>query len=158
LLREPRSPYDTQADMSGWTRQRHYLPVRLHLRVRATGEGTLLELQEARACDAGSWGLKAAADLPHLTGWRYGLMELLYNSEAFSVVQISVAGRGDEVMPLRGGFEIVDKSTRKGIYIEGALWPMAFSAECRPSWLKVPTSRRWTTSSPATRRWPNNRC
>jgi hypothetical protein len=48
-------------------------------------------------------------------------MELLYNSEAFSVVQISVAGAADEGMPLRGGFEIVDKSTRKGIYIEGAL-------------------------------------
>jgi len=47
LLREPRRPYDTQAHV--WLDpQRHYLPVRLHLRVRATGEGTLLELQEAR--------------------------------------------------------------------------------------------------------------
>lgn len=48
-------------------------------------------------------------------------MELLYNSEAFSVVQISLAGSGDELVSLRGGFEIVDKSARKGIYIEGAL-------------------------------------
>lgn len=48
-------------------------------------------------------------------------MELLYNSDAFSVLQISVAGAADEIMPLRGGFEIVDKSARKGIYIEGAL-------------------------------------
>jgi hypothetical protein len=48
-------------------------------------------------------------------------MELLYNSESFSVVQISVPAAADELMPLRGGFEIVDKSARKGIYIEGAL-------------------------------------
>lgn len=48
-------------------------------------------------------------------------MELLYNSEAFSVLQINVPGAADEIMPLRGGFEIVDKSARKGIYIEGAL-------------------------------------
>lgn len=47
LLREPRRPYDTQAHV--WLDPaRHHLPVRLHLRVRATGEGTLLELQEDR--------------------------------------------------------------------------------------------------------------
>lgn len=46
LLREPRRPYDTQAHV--WLDpHRHHLPVRLHLRVRATGEGTLLELQQA---------------------------------------------------------------------------------------------------------------
>jgi hypothetical protein len=45
LHREPRRPYDTHADI--WLDPaRHYLPVRLHLRVRATGEGTLLELQD----------------------------------------------------------------------------------------------------------------
>ena len=44
LLREPRRPYDTQAHV--WLDPaRHHLPVRLHLRVPATGEGTLLELQ-----------------------------------------------------------------------------------------------------------------
>lgn len=48
-------------------------------------------------------------------------MQLLYNSEAFTVLQISVADADDEGMALRGGFEIVDKSSRKGIYIEGAL-------------------------------------
>jgi hypothetical protein len=48
-------------------------------------------------------------------------MQLLYNSETFAVVQISVPGAPDDAMPLRGGFEIVDKSSRKGIYIEGAL-------------------------------------
>lgn len=45
LYREPRRPYDTHADI--WLDPaRHYLPVRLHLRVRATGEGTLLELRD----------------------------------------------------------------------------------------------------------------
>ena len=48
-------------------------------------------------------------------------MQLLYNSEAFTVLQISVSDAEDEGVPLRGGFEIVDKSSRKGIYIEGAL-------------------------------------
>jgi hypothetical protein len=48
-------------------------------------------------------------------------MQLLYNSDSFTVVQISVAGAEGELMPLRGGFEIVDKSSRKGIYIEGAV-------------------------------------
>lgn len=42
LLREPQQPYDTQAHV--WLDPaQHHLPVRLHLRVRATGEGTLLE-------------------------------------------------------------------------------------------------------------------
>ena len=45
LYREPRRPYDTHADI--WLDPaRHYLPVRLQLRVRATGEGTLLELRD----------------------------------------------------------------------------------------------------------------
>ncbi len=48
-------------------------------------------------------------------------MQLLYNSESFAVVQISVPGEADEASPWRGGFEIVDKSSRKGIYIEGTL-------------------------------------
>jgi hypothetical protein len=48
-------------------------------------------------------------------------MQLLYNSEAFTVLQISVSDAEVEGAPLRGGFEIVDKSSRKGIYIEGAL-------------------------------------
>lgn len=47
LLREPRRPYDTRAQV--WLDPaRQYLPVRLHLKVLATGEGTLMELQQAR--------------------------------------------------------------------------------------------------------------
>lgn len=47
LLREPRRPYDTQAHV--WLDPaQHHLPVRLHLRVQATGEGTLLEWQPPR--------------------------------------------------------------------------------------------------------------
>ena len=44
LLREPRRPYDTQAQV--WLDpERHHLPVQALLRVRATGEGTELRLQ-----------------------------------------------------------------------------------------------------------------
>jgi len=44
LLREPRRPYDTQAQV--WLDPaRHHLPVQALLRVRATGEGTELRLQ-----------------------------------------------------------------------------------------------------------------
>jgi hypothetical protein len=43
-LREPRRPYDTQAQV--WLDPaRHHLPVQALLRVRATGEGTELRLQ-----------------------------------------------------------------------------------------------------------------
>jgi hypothetical protein len=45
LHREPLRPYDTQVDV--WLDpRRHFLPVRLLLRVRATGEATELRLQE----------------------------------------------------------------------------------------------------------------
>ena len=45
LVREPRRPYDTQVQV--WLDpQRHHLPVQMLLRVRATGEGTELRLQE----------------------------------------------------------------------------------------------------------------
>jgi hypothetical protein len=49
-------------------------------------------------------------------------MQMLYNSDSFAVLQIefgladaSAEGTG------RGGFEIVDKFARKGIFIEGAV-------------------------------------
>ncbi len=51
-------------------------------------------------------------------------MHMLYNSESFVVVRFDVpAGDGVETSeaPVRGGFEIVDKSAGKGIFIEGAL-------------------------------------
>jgi hypothetical protein len=49
-------------------------------------------------------------------------MQMLYNSDSFAVLQIdlgvSEAGAPDGS---RGGFEIVDKFARKGIFIEGAV-------------------------------------
>ncbi len=56
-------------------------------------------------------------------------MQMVYNSDSFVVVQIDVANdaavadgsaAAGEPAP-RGGFEIVDKFARKGIFIEGAV-------------------------------------
>ena len=48
LTREPRRPYDTQVQV--WLDPaRHFLPARVSLLVRATGEGTVLELQQLLA-------------------------------------------------------------------------------------------------------------
>jgi hypothetical protein len=49
-------------------------------------------------------------------------MQLLYNSDSFAVLQIEfglsdVPAEGGS----RGGYEIVDKFARKGIFIEGAV-------------------------------------
>jgi Protein of unknown function (DUF3567) len=49
-------------------------------------------------------------------------MQMLYNSDSFAVLQIEfglpdAAAEGGS----RGGFEIVDKFARKGIFIEGAV-------------------------------------
>lgn len=52
-------------------------------------------------------------------------MNLVYNSDAFAVVQITLApedqaaNAGDETP--QGGYEIVDKFAKKGIFIDGAL-------------------------------------
>lgn len=52
-------------------------------------------------------------------------MHLLYNSDSFVVVQFEVpadAAVPDTALALkRGGYEIVDKFSRKEIFIEGAL-------------------------------------
>lgn len=50
-------------------------------------------------------------------------MQMLYNSDNFAVLQIDVGGPEAESAPSvsRGGFEIVDKFARKGIFIEGAV-------------------------------------
>lgn len=55
-------------------------------------------------------------------------MQMLYNSDSFTVLRFDTAatsptdGPHDQTKPpARGGFEIMDKSTRKGIYLEGAL-------------------------------------
>ncbi len=49
-------------------------------------------------------------------------MQLLYNSDSFTVLQIDVpASDGGGAGLARGGYEIVDKFARKGIFIEGAV-------------------------------------
>jgi hypothetical protein len=49
-------------------------------------------------------------------------MQMLYNSDSFAVLQIDVpASEAGLVASARGGYEIVDKFARKGIFIEGAL-------------------------------------
>lgn len=59
-------------------------------------------------------------------------MNLVYNSDSYAVVQISLE-EGEEAAagaegastshgtPTRGGYEIVDKAAKKGIFIDGAL-------------------------------------
>ncbi len=49
-------------------------------------------------------------------------MQMLYNSDSFAVLQIEFGepATGAEG-PVRGGYEIVDKFARKGIFIEGAV-------------------------------------
>ena len=49
-------------------------------------------------------------------------MQMLYNSDSFAVLQIDFAlADGQAEGAPRGGFEIVDKFARKGIFIEGAV-------------------------------------
>jgi hypothetical protein len=48
-------------------------------------------------------------------------MQMLYNSDSYVVVEVEVPGREGGDPLARGGYEIVDKFARKGIFIEGAL-------------------------------------
>lgn len=50
-------------------------------------------------------------------------MNLVYNSDSFAVVQITLAdgAPSESAAEPTGGYEIVDKLARKGIYIDGAL-------------------------------------
>ncbi len=49
-------------------------------------------------------------------------MQMLYNSDSFAVLQIEFGMPDAEAEgATRGGFEIVDKHARKGIFIEGAI-------------------------------------
>jgi hypothetical protein len=49
-------------------------------------------------------------------------MQMLYNSDSFAVLQIEFGLPDAEAEGnTRGGFEIVDKAARKGIFIEGAV-------------------------------------
>ena len=45
-------------------------------------------------------------------------MQLLYNSDNFSVAAVELSQKGAPEM-VRGGYEIVNKLTGKGIYLEG---------------------------------------
>ena len=49
-------------------------------------------------------------------------MQMLYNSDSFAVLQLEFGAPADGAEgKLRGGYEIVDKFARKGIFIEGAV-------------------------------------
>ena len=49
-------------------------------------------------------------------------MQMLYNSDSFAVLQIEFGEPASAAEGLvRGGYEIVDKFARKGIFIEGAV-------------------------------------
>jgi hypothetical protein len=49
-------------------------------------------------------------------------MQMLYNSDSFAVLQIEFGLPDAEAEgSTRGGFEIVDKFARKGIFLEGAV-------------------------------------
>ena len=53
-------------------------------------------------------------------------MQTLYNSDSFVVVAFNVPAEGETTpttspAPQRGGFEIVDKFSRKEIFLEGAV-------------------------------------
>ena len=49
-------------------------------------------------------------------------MQMLYNSDSYSVVQFELEGDGEKVpAQRRGGYEIVDKFARKEIFIEGVV-------------------------------------
>jgi Protein of unknown function (DUF3567) len=54
-------------------------------------------------------------------------MNLVYNSDSFAVMQVSLGAEADDAPAdgeprlARGGYEIVDKLARKGIFIDGAL-------------------------------------
>jgi hypothetical protein len=50
------------------------------------------------------------------------VMQMLYNSDSFVVVQFELPDDGDAALEQRrGGYEIVDKFARKEIYLQGAV-------------------------------------
>jgi hypothetical protein len=48
-------------------------------------------------------------------------MQMLYNSDTFTVVQFDVPGKEGVDRPARGGYEIVDKVARREIFLDGVL-------------------------------------
>ena len=49
-------------------------------------------------------------------------MQMLYNSDHYVVVEFDMgaAGPSDQPSPPQGGYEIVDKFARRGIFLDGA--------------------------------------
>lgn len=47
------------------------------------------------------------------------MMQLLYNSDNYSVAAVEFAAQDTSLDYFRGGYEILDKLTGKGIYLEG---------------------------------------
>lgn len=48
-------------------------------------------------------------------------MQMLYNSDCYTVVQFLVPDAQGRLDPRRGGYEILDKSARKGVYLDGEM-------------------------------------
>ena len=50
-------------------------------------------------------------------------MQMLYNSDHYVVVEfdMSAVGTGEQPTPPQGGYEIVDKFARRGIFLNGAV-------------------------------------
>jgi hypothetical protein len=50
-------------------------------------------------------------------------MQMLYNSDHYTVVEFAVESDSADVKPLpsKGGYEIVDKFARRGIFLNGAV-------------------------------------
>ncbi len=70
-------------------------------------------------------------------------MDMLYNSDTYSVMHLQVADAGTPVRPdvpalARHGFEIVDKRSGKEIYLEGS-WAEQFQAHLRAWQENAPT-------------------
>jgi hypothetical protein len=58
---------------------------------------------------------------PHVLGQEIDAMHMLYNSDSFVVVQFLQPEQAEGARPVVGGFEIVDKSSGKEIYLQGAV-------------------------------------
>ncbi len=48
-------------------------------------------------------------------------MHVLYNSDSYTVLRLDAPADGEDRAARRGGFEIMNKFARRGIFLEGAL-------------------------------------
>lgn len=55
------------------------------------------------------------------TGEKEMMMQLLYNSDNYSVAAVELLTHASKPEQYRGGYEILDKLTGKGLYLEGDL-------------------------------------